>query len=716
MLTPLLIFAQLAVAPDSVYATAAVRALVTRAAIENHAPPVAFRGYRARVESEMSLLLRDTLGRERAAQLEQVASSINWVRGGDYEMHVVGFRAQSLGSPISTLTYIRGWTEPSLYGERLRLGAQVGPDSSSPRRDTIVVVHPFATDRDDYYRFAGGDTVTVLHIGARSVAIVRLQVTPHLRDSARFGAFDGEIDLDAERGQIVRMRGQFVVLGPPRSGPRAFVSRVPGLVAVAYAEFVNTEVNGRYWLPAFQRSEFQTTFALLGRQRAVMRILSRFSDYSIDDTSASNIASTDVNRIPHRTTWASSDSVSRFGDWHAPIGEITSSVTANDFDDVGPDVWKATGSPRIDFMPATADHLVRFDRIQGLYTGLESTLHMRSAVPGLSVGAMGGYAWTERTARGGIHASLHRDAWTVGARAERSLPSTNDFLRPFEPQSGGVAAALGSLDDFDYVDRRVALASVTRVVGSIEQALVTVQLGFGDDRAERARLTRGWIGSGAFRANRGVMPGTYSLASVDAEYHPSLSGDFVQPGVGARIHYEAATGTLSWQRTELTLSGREYFGPVALSAEAQGGVVSGAVIPPQTLFELGGNAGLPGYDYKEFAGDRAALFRGYANYTSSFLRVPKRVWRNVYIPGLAPGFAVGIQGGWTELSNDAALRSLAGLGDPSRSSVVSRATDGVRATAGFGLTLFSGIMHIGVARPVDRPAPWKFVVGFGPTF
>jgi hypothetical protein len=408
--------------------------------------------------------------------------------------------------------------------------------------------------------------------------------------------------------------------------------------------------------------------------------------------------------------------VSRFGDWRAPIGELTSTVTANDFDDVGPDAWKTTGSPRIDFMPATTDDLVRFDRVEGLYTGFESTLHMRSAMPGLSIGAKGGYAWTERTARGGVHASLRREPWTFGARAERSLPSTNDFLRPFEPQSGGVVAALGSLDDFDYVDRRVALASVTRVLGSIEEALVTVQLGFGDDRAERARLTRGWFGSGPFRANRGVQSGTYSLATVDAEYHPSLSGDFVQPGIGARIHYEGARGALSWQRAELTVSGREYVGPFALSAEAQGGVVTGAVIPPQTLFELGGNAGLPGYDYKEFAGDRAALFRGYVNYTSPLLRAPKRVWRNVFIPGLAPGFAVGIQGGWTELSNDAALRALAGLGDPSRSSVVSRATDGIRATAGFGLTLFSGIMHIGVARPVDHAAPWKFVVGFGPSF
>jgi hypothetical protein len=715
MLAPLLLLGQLAIATDSGYTSVALHALVERAAVANHVPPPAFRGYQAHVESELSLLLRDTLGRERAAQLEQLASSIRWARGGDYEMHIVGFRTQSLGSPFSTLTYISGWTEPSLYGERLRLGAQFASDSAA-RRDTILVVHPFATDRDQFYRFAGGDTVTVLRIGTRSVAVVRVHVTPHLHDSTRFAAFDGEVDLDAERGQIVRMRGQFVVLGPRRPGRRGLVTRVPGLVAVAYVEFVNTEVNGQYWLPAFQRSEFQTTFALLGRSRAVMRVLSRFSDYRIDDTSATYAAIGDVNHISHRTTWATSDSVSRFGDWRAPIGEITSSVSADDFDDVGPDAWKTTGPPRVDFVPANTDNLVRFDRVQGLYTGLEATLQMRSMVPGMSIGALGGYAWSERTLRGGVHASLRRDPWTFGARAERTLPSTNDFIRPFDPQSGGLAAAFGSLDDFDYVDRRVAVASLTRVIGSLEQALVTAQLGLGDDRAERARLQQGLVGGGTFRPNRGVLEGTYTLAMLDVEYHPSISGDFVQPGIGARLHYEAGRGALNWQRAELTVSGREYFGPIALSMEAQGGMVTGAIIPPQALFELGGSAGLSGYTYKEFAGDHAALFRGYANYTSPLWRAPRRVWRNIYIPGLAPGFATGVEGGWAELSNDAALRAVAGLGEPTRSSVVSRETDGIRATAGFGLTLFSGMAHIGVARPIDHAAAWKFVVGFGPSF
>lgn len=707
MLLPLLVFAQLAAAQDSVYSSSALRTLVREAAVANHAPPTAFRGYRAHVESELSLILRDSLGRERAAQLEQFASTLTWARGETYDMHVIGYRTQSLGSPVSTLSFVRGWTEPSLFGERLRLGVQFVGDST--RRDTtesaIIAVHPFAADRDEYYRFSGGDTITVLRSAGRAITIVRVRTIPHLRDTTRFAAFDGEIDLDVERRQIVRMRGTFVILGPRQN--RSLLARIPGLVGVAYCEFVNTEVNGTYWLPASQRTEVQSTFPLFGRTRAVMRVLSTFSEYTVDDTSARVVA--DTGRTRRSTTWASGDSVSRFGDWNAELGVATSAVHADDFDDFAPDVWKDTGKPRVDFVPTKADNFVRFNRVEGLYTGIEGNVYLRNALPGASAGALVGVAWSERTVRGGVNASLARGAWTLGARAARSLVTTNDFVRPFEPQSGGIAAMLGS-DDFDYVDRRVALGSVSRVIGSIEDAIVVVQGGVGDDRGARARLEHGVFGGPAFRPNRGVSEGTYGIGSVDLELHPSISGDFVQPGFGANLHVEGARGDIAWQRVELTLSGRRYWGPIALSSELQGGVVQGTAIPPQQLFELGGIDALPGYAYKEFAGDRVALVRGFARYAAPFWRTPHRVLGTFVLPGVAPGLGVSVQGGWTELSSDAARAAALSLGAPVH------ATGGMRATAGFGLTFFSGLAHAGVARPLERGGAWKVVVGFGPSF
>ncbi|MEO6590984.1 MAG: hypothetical protein ABIO52_01555 [Gemmatimonadaceae bacterium] len=715
---PLIVFAQIASA-DNVYSSSRLRGFVSEAAIQNHAPPQEFRGYTAKVETEMSLLTRDTLGRERAAQIEQLASTVKWTRGSDYGMHVVGYRAQSLGPTISSLSFLTGWTEPSLYGERILLGAQFITDSARIAKrksngDSLSAVHPFASDRDRYYRFSGGDTVTTLRSPGREIPIVRIHVTPHLSGATRFAAFDGEIDVDATRHQIVRMRGQFVVLGKRKSG-KSMVERVPGLVAVAYSEFVNAEIDQRYWLPATQRTEFQTTLALLGRDRAVMRIVSKFNNYIISDSSSIAGALNDSLHIPHRTTWARSDSVSHFNEWTAQLGEATTTVSSGDFDDVAPDAWKATGSSRVELVPTNWDNLVRYNRVEGLFTGAELNVRMRSQFPGLSYGGAFGWAWTEKTLKGALHASLKRNLNTYAVGAERSLASTNDFVLPGEGKSDGINGLIASFDDFDYVDRRSAVATVSHIVGFLDNALITAQAGAGSDRNEIARLDRGIFAGGHFRPNRGVDEGSYALGVLEAELHPSASEEFVQPGFGAHVRYEAGRGGLNWQRTDVGLSGREYWGPILLSLHADGGIVTGKSIPPQKLFELGGSSILPGYSYKEFAGNQSLLFRGYSGYTFPILRAPRRVWRSLYMPGLAPGFAAGIQGGWARLSSGAARESLARL-NASSGTPVSRETDGIRATFGFGVTFLSGNFHLGVARPVDRGAKWRLAAGFGPSF
>ncbi|HEU4746915.1 MAG TPA: hypothetical protein VFS56_00330, partial [Gemmatimonadaceae bacterium] len=665
----LLFFAQLAAAPTSVYSSVHVRDLVARAALANRTAPAELRAYDARVESEFSINIRDTLGRERAGQIEQIASNVQWSRDGKYDMRVVGYRSQSVGSPVSALSFVHGWTIPSLYGDRLQLGVQLGPPpdpNARPRRGSggnwITAVHPFSYDRDRYYRFSGGDTVVVMQSAARSIPLVRINVTPRLGDASRLAAFEGEMDLDVNRGQIVRMRGQFVILS--RRG-RPTLSPVPGLTGVVFVEFVNAEIDGRYWLPAYQRTELHSTFAMLGQVRGVMRVVSRFSDHNVETSGVPDTA-TRMRATTQTTTWAPSDSVSRFGDWMASLGTATTNVDANDFEDVAPDAWRPTGRPRLDLAPTRTDNIFRYNRVEGLFTGLELNLRMRDAAPGLTFGGSTGWAWTEETVRGGAHINYRRDPWTTGIRGERRLSNTNDFIPPLNPENGGLAAMFGSIDDFDYVDRRVALAQITRTIISPDNYLVTVQFGAGSDRPEIARLEKGVGGGGTFRPNRAADEGTYALGIFEAEVHPGVSGDFVQPGLGARLHYEVGRGQLEWHRLELLLAARKYFGPLGLSLQADGGGVVGGTataitgdangisIPAQKLFELGGSGTLPGYDYKEFAGDRAVLLRSQATFAFPIWRTPHRLWRTLFVPGLAPGLAAGLQGGWTRLTNEAA--------------------------------------------------------------
>lgn len=714
MLT-LLLCAQLAASPamvDSTYATPALRALVARAAQENRVPPADFRSYRSHIETELSLLLRDTLGREHTAQVEQLATAGTWNRSGRYDLHVIGYRSQTVGVPYSALSIVRAWTVPSLYGNRLSLGAYF--NQSRRRQDTLVAVHPFAADRDKYYSFSGGDTVTVLRVGSRQISIARIHVRPNFHGPTTLGAFDGEIDLDADRAQIVRMRGQFVTLGGSTPTLTRVIRAVSGAVTVAYGEFVNAEVGGKYWLPAFQRTEFQASFQAFGPARPIFRLVSNINDIRV--TTGDSTALADSTFSPRViVSWAPTDSMNHYQAWERGLGTQSGSVHSDDFADLAPDVWRPTGPPRLTLFPNSTSRILRFNRVEGLYTGLAPSVDFRSLVPGLSAGAYGGWAWAEQTARGGAFVSYNRGGATYGVRAERSLASTNDFSLPFTDDPG-IAAVLSSVDNFDYVDRRTAMFSVTRVLRAVDVGLATVQFGVGDDRSERARVAHGLIGTKPFRPNRGVADGSYALGVADLELHPNVTGDFVQPGVGLRAHYEVGSGDLGWQRAELSLAARKYVGPVSLAAHADAGLVAGSAPPPQKLFELGGNEALPGYDYKEFVGDRAALFRTFASYRFGLWRRPIRVWQNLTLPGVSPGLALSAQGGWTELSSVGARSSALALGVDDAGVPISAPTHGMRATVGGGITLFSDLLHVGVARPVDHPAPWRFVLGYGGAF
>lgn len=710
----LLLCAQLAAAlpnltADSTYSSAALRSLVADASDANRRVPDSLASYASRIETETSLIVRDTLGREHTSEVEQLATSAHWQRDGRYDLHILGYRSQSVGVPYSTLTIVRGWTVPSLYGERLSLGAYFA-QGRGRGRDTVRAVHPFARDRDDFYRFEGGDTIATLRAGGREIPIVRIRVHPHFTSVTRLAAFDGEIDIDGDRKQIVRMRGQFVVVGGERPIAGRILQGALGVTAAAYVEFVNAEIDGKYWLPAFQRTEFQAGFGLFGQGRPVFRIVSTIADIRV----SSGSPPVDSLARPRVTvSWASSDSVDHFDAWRRSLGEQTAGVHSDDFDDLAPDRWRPTGAPRLDWFPSTTARVLRFNRVEGAFVGVAPTVDMRSRVPGLSFGAYGGWAFSERTARGGGFVNYRRGVDRFGIRAERALASTNDFGLPLADDPG-LAALLASVDNDDYVDRATAMVSVTRTLGGVSAGLVTLQGGVGRDRGEVTRISHGLFKADGFRPNRGVDDGNYALGSADLELHPNVTGDFVAPGYGARMHYEVGRGDLDWQRAEMSLAARSYYGPVSVAAHADAGVVTGGT-PAQRLFELGGTETLPGYDYKEFVGDRAALFRGYASYRFSVLKRPVRV-RNFFLPAINPGIGASVQGGWTELSTASARAAALRLGVDENGAAIAGPTHGVRATAGGGLTLLSDVLHVGASRPIERAGKWRFAVGVGLAF
>jgi hypothetical protein len=718
-----LLAAQIVVA-DSIYPSASMRALVEDASRLNRQVPASLGGYRARAESEIAIVARRPEGNEGAVSVEQTQNEVKWARTGEYEQRVVGYRAQSIGLQLSSLSFFRqAWTVPVLYGNRLTL--LFGRDTSSrrPRRvrqeQRLVAVHPLAEDRERVYRYSGGDTLATLRVNGRAIPIVRLLVEP--RDDAHDStvAFRGELDLDVSRHVLVRMRGYFV----RKASAPSFLTRLAsfgGFTAVAFVELENGEIDGRYWLPLYQRIEAQVAMTGATDSRSIFRIVTHFRAHEVQPADTARSDGRDsLTAHPFDLRLAPAESLSTKSGWYDELGVATSTVHSDDFDDIAPDVWRASGEPLFQWRTQRLMDLVHVNRIEGLYTGFGAELRMRDAAPGMSVRANAGWAWSESTARGRASAEWVRGANRFVARAGRSLDLTNDFRSVFD--SGSSVAAIFGYDNYDYVDRRMAALGWWRRIGRGRSAILRVESGPVIDGMVQRTLSRGLFRSDSgFRENRGVREGSYWRSWASLEWHPDVSAEFVHTGVGALVSAEFARGELDYTRIEGRVVARKNRGRFTLAARGDAGTVLGDAPPPQQLFELGSNQYLAGYGYKEFAGTDAVALRGLAMYRLGVFDTPVRI-RRWFVPGVAPALALGLQSGWTQAvgaGGRASLREL-GLvapgdaGDPRpAAAAVSRVTGGVRTTVTVGLRIFGGGIGVGMARAVDRPAPWRLVVDF----
>ncbi len=750
---------------DSVYATAALRALVARVAIRNGVAPRGLESYRVEIESELSTLLRRSDGTEGATQIEQVETVAQWQRSGAFTQRVIGYRSRLSGFNISVLSLLKqAWAVPLLYGNRL--GLFLGRDTTHRSRRAVArdssvrVVHPFARDREAVYRYSGGDTALTIRVNGRTIPVARIHVGPGAHPPNRVVIFEGDVFVDLRHGEIVRMRGAFeTVGGHPKLGARLEALAVEG---VAFIDLTNREVDGQYWLPSTQRIEAEVGSPVTGETRSLLRIVSHFGTYTLNDSIAglahsapgaapastttgqsttasadsagrdSSLATDTMRAMPHTLTFAPADSVSGFAGWRAPIGDATTSVRVDDFSSVAPDRWRSSGPPRLELGTQRLGDFIHFDRVEGLFTGLGASLRLRDAAPGVVVRANAGWAWAERTARGGMGIEWIHGPWVLGAAAARTLDNTNDFRTVFT--GGPLLESLIVQDDYDYVDRRTAsVYTVRRWLGPSDGpgAVARFEGGVGEDAGDRARLTHGIFAPGflmsdsLFRPNRNVRAGSYLRGAFTLDIHPGVDADFVQQGIGARLHYEVAGGTIAWQRAELRVAADRAWGPFTILARVDAGIVGGTVIPPQQLFEIGSTEGLLAYDYKQFGGDRAVVWQGEGLFALPFWDSPLRAG-GLVLPSPSPALAVGFQSGWADASTAAARRALTALGarvDPATNTVlrdsagtaipVSSPTDGVRTSIDVIIRFFGGAAGIGVAHSLDRGAKLQAVLRLG---
>jgi len=739
-------------AADSLYASPAVRALVEEASRLNRRVPASLFSYRATAESEIAIVGRRGEGQEGVVSVEQTQNEIRWDRTGAFEQRVTGYRAQSIGLQFASISFFRqAWTVPVLYGNRITL--LFGRDTTQrrgmrrARGQRLVAVHPLAEDRERVYRFSGGDTVVTLRVDGREIPIVRVMAEP--RDDAPDStvAFRGELDLDVSRHVLVRMRGSFVRKGPPPSRLARLLT-AGGFEAVAFLELENGEIEGRYWLPTYQRFEAHAALTAATDSRSIFRIVTRVRGHRINvpgdyGSDSAAVASSDTLAWqPYALRIAPRDSLGRTSGWRSELGEATSAVHADDFDDIAPDAWRPTGPPRFAWRVQRVMDAVHVNRVEGLYTGFGAEYRLRDAAPGLTLRANAGWAWSEETARGRVGAEWRRGRLTWLARAGRTLDPTNDFRNVFD--SGATLGALFGADNYDYVDRRLAALGLWRQLGKGRGATLRLETGPARDGMVQRTLEHGLFRrDSSFRENRGVREGTYWRSWAALDWHPDVSADFVRTGVGGLLSAEMARGDLDYVRLEGRLMARRNAGPFTLAARGDAGTLVGDDPPPQQLFELGRTQAFPGYDYKEFAGTDAVMARALVMYRLGIQKSPIRV-RRLFLPPINPALAAAVHSGWTQVRGAGGRRAVLELGTPAVPEVpngnsafsangaraafardvrpsdpgeqipgaISQPTGGVRTSVTLGVRLFGGAVGLGMTRAVDRRANWRWVLDF----
>lgn len=708
------------------YANAAVRAIVERAAELNRIVPAGLGAYRVPVESEIAMTLLLPAGVEAEGSIEQVAADVTWDRTGAMEQRITGYRAMQVGPSFSALSYVRdAWVVPSLYGNRLSIlfGVSSRADSSrrtergtSASRDTssrrVSAVHPLAADRERTYRYDGGESVQTLVVGEREIRIVRVNVSARDDLEHTTTVFEGEMDLDADRYHVVRLRGSFSTRAGRRERSGRLLSAGVGPRSAIYVELVNSELNQQWWLPATQRFEAQVSASIIGEGRAIFRILTRFGPYDITPP-ADTVAATDTLRAQrHRLTYAPPDSISQYGDWSRPIGALAAQVAAADFDDVAPEYFRYDGRPQFLIQPERLHDIVHANRVEGLYTGIGATVRLRDAAPGVTLRGVAGYAWSEEVVRWRAMAEWRRNRQSASLRVGRQLDLTNKFLNGLDSASF-FATTFGD-DNFDYVDRRGVTTQYARAFKSKYGSAMRFDAGVVADRQVGTNFT-GWPMGEDVRENRGVMEGNYARGGVTFEWRPRINGEFLRPGVGARVRYERGDGNvIKYERVELLVGARNSVGPLSFAARFDAGATIADAPPPQQLFELGQAQGLRAYGVNTFAGDRAMLVRSLAMYTLPFGRAPIRLGPQFMLPSPSPAIAVSLHSGWTQASSPAAQLAIEARGQVCSPTCefVARESDGWKSTVVVGLRFFGGVVSVGAAKPLDGRG-WRGVFQVG---
>ena len=698
---------------DSLCATPALCRLVAQAALVNVAPG-RLATYTARVELEASVIsVKDEVINGPTA-VQQVATDVQWERNGPFTQRAVGARNRFSAVPLSSMRLLLiGWIVPLTYGDRIPVfGKQSGGDVSvaaPPNVDPelIYAVHPLASDRERFYRFLSADTLDVAFPDGVTRPVIRVRVMPARIPADRRLLLDGDIDLDPVTLQTTAIRARLLATGEPYRMQGVFGTlHIPPSY---FIELVNTPDSSGTWLPATQRFEW------LGKPQGIegaspaLRITSHFRDRVA--TSLEPGAPTNFDDRPlFELRSASRDSLRKFTGWSAPLGEETVRFRTSDFFGLDPHRRVLIGPSRFVFFRTTyGEDLVRFNRVEGIYTGIPVTYIPGDRLPNTFLHANAGYAWWSGDVRYDAAAGWDNGTTRLELLGGRFLSVTNKFRTQFDSYALG---ALLARDNWDYVDRYRVSARLIRRLGTRRGSKFQVEAGWTEDEPlSRVLDTDPWVGY--LRPNRGIYSGSYFRTQATFDVNPDISAQFVRQGWGFQLVYDGGFGDLNYSRVQGRAVGRKDFSRAYIVGVIQAGTTLGDSIPPQQLFEVGGAVGLPGYEYKQYAGNKGVLGRVRLTLPIPLFTLGGALNKALSVPASQPSISFGYQGAWTSITNPGAQAAVTALGylfDTGTGQTVvdsstglplpaSVASGGWKSSVDVRVGFFGGALAVGVAKP-----------------
>jgi len=646
--------------------------LVARARARRKLPQAdtSLHNYSAHAEGFVYFYLdRDESDERTLVKTDQIALQMYWAQPNLTKQRIVGLRDRSrlpnrMYYHLDHLTVVQNG-----FGDVIRIG-----DGD----EVMDVPHPAALGSDSVYDFRVADSLELrLPNAPAPIRVYELNVRPRNPDRS---AMVGSIFVDRATADIVRMVFTFT--------PASYVDRRLDYIRISLD---NGLWEGKYWLPNEQRLEirrqvpeldFAVGAVILGRMR--------ITGYAFNDSLPPSVfTGFPVDAVPHlqRENYpfehdiysdldaAGLEPAPEMAELRAQAAELLRGK-------------RLSGLPRLRLQLATASSALRYNRAEGVFLGGGATY---SPQPGWRLDGTAGFAFGPEQPSAGLR--LRR---STGGTGELSLAGYLNDTRdlgvtlPLAPALNTLSALL--LGD-DYLDPY--RASGTRLAWQLPVPPGWhVELGASVERLRNASLAYEhppFDDSASFRPVRPIDQGDQLV--LDVRLQRSLPdarqlawGGGVSLAGGAFDHRGFVRGV-----AELTLRLRNVSQSRSLRLHAQAGVASSDP-PSQQLFLLGGAGTLPGHDYRSFAGTRFGLLQ--AEIAQQLLG-PWVGLRLVGAAGTTGGLPATTERAWRDWDV--------------------RSTDGVKYSAGVGVSLLWDILRIDRVRGLDG-GRWVFQLSASPDF